>query len=112
MSRGFFDNFMRERKPNGRFLIVRNGCPYCSKVKKILPKINMRLPFNKRIRIVNNTNTELFGIKSNFIQNKIRDENFTGYPIIYYEGSMILGAEESKYMYYRLLKLVEEYLIY
>ncbi len=91
---------------NSRFTIVEEGCPACLILKRIIPDINANLPIDKRIRIIDNTSFEIHGIKSDLIQDKLKDEDFDRYPLTYIDGALIIGAEEEKFMRHRLKKLV------
>lgn len=94
-----------------RIAIVKMSCPACLELKKVLPAINMRLPLEKKIRIIDNTSLEVFGIKNDFIQDKLDDENFQAYPIVYIDGAMIIGAVESYLLKIHIEQIVSEDLI-
>lgn len=100
--------FLKVGNPKFRFVITRMGCPACKIVKEVINRLNYRLPISKRVRIIDNTSTELFSIKEDFVQEKLHDEDFEAYPITYIDGNMILGAEEYEFMFYRLSKLLED----
>ena len=83
---------------NRRFAIVELGCMACLELKKILPSINIKLKPDKRIRLINNTSMEAFKIKIDYVQDKLRDKDFTAYPILYIDGALVQGATQSKYL--------------
>ena len=94
--------------PMNRFVIVEDGCPACLELEKILPSINMRLKPGRKIREINNTSLEAFNIKIDFVQDKLKDEDFKAYPILYLDGALVLGATKSKYLKIQIENILSE----
>ena len=75
-----------------RFLIVRNDCKACLEYIRIIPRINLRLPLDKQIRIINDWQREAFRIKSNLIGKRFKEEDFDDYPLLYLSGVLVKGS--------------------
>lgn len=78
---------------NMRFVLARMHCPHCKNAKRVINIINRYLPYEKRIRIVENHEWEDF--KSNvhpFINEMIEDERFDGYPFIWIDYKIVEPA--------------------
>lgn len=73
---------------NGRFLFIKDGCHLCMKWKEFVERVNMELPIEKKIRIINCTVYETLGIVDNeFI--KVFDSYFENYPTLFLEGNKL-----------------------
>jgi len=89
-----------------RVLVTRRGCEACLEYLRFLPAMNLRLPLEKQIRIIDNFEWEEFYIKRHLIQDKFDRGDFDDYPILYLDGALIrkaLWAEQLK-------KFLEKYL--
>ena len=82
-----------------RFLLVEKGCPGCLEYLRVVPKINLRLPINKQIKIIDCFEWEQFGLKSHPIMDKFESKDFNSYPLLYLDGILVTGvlwAEQLK----------------
>lgn len=75
-----------------RFLLTEAGCPFCRDATSVITRINLRLPADKRINIIDCTNWEQFGIMDKPIMKKLEKEGFNYYPFLYLEGQIIEPA--------------------
>jgi len=75
-----------------RVLLVRNGCKACLEFIRIIPRINLLLPLDKQIRIINMWEREAFGLKRDLIGDRFEEEDFADYPILFLDGILISGA--------------------
>ena len=78
-----------------RFLFVKRGCKACLEFKRIIPRINMLLPIELRIRILENWEYEVFGVKIHLIQERLTSEEFTDYPLLYLDGIIYTGGQAA-----------------
>lgn len=72
-----------------RFVIVKARCPICRQMVKVINMINLRLPIEKRIRIVDYHDWEEFGLDNNPLFSKIEEElpdKEYPYPFLYIDG--------------------------
>lgn len=69
-----------------RLLIVESGCPHCPEVLRFINKVNLKLPFDKRIEVIDTVN-EPYGINLFPILKKIKYE---GVPHLIF-GKIING---------------------
>ena len=76
---------------NGRYLFIREGCPYCSIYKDFIRLLNSQLPVNKMVNVIDCTSTDRFGILDNKVI-ELFAPYITGYPVIFLEGRKIEGA--------------------
>ncbi|MHA1329739.1 MAG: hypothetical protein ACTSR2_01555 [Candidatus Hodarchaeales archaeon] len=73
-----------------RFLLVRRGCPVCRSFIKVISKINLRLPIEKRIRIIDCYEWEEFGVKNIPLMDKLEQEGLSeGFPFFYIDGIIV-----------------------
>ena len=82
-----------------RILLVEQGCPGCLEYLRVLPKINLRLPIEKRIKIIDCFEREQFGLKSHPIMDKFEEEDFRDYPLLLLDNILVTGviwAEQLK----------------
>ena len=75
----------------GRFLFIKSDCPYCSLYKKFIFKLNNELKPEKRIRIIDCTRYDLYGVCDNPII-KIFERHLESYPTLFIDGSKKVGA--------------------
>ena len=73
-------------------MFVKSRCPHCRHTLMPVTKINMNLPMNKRIDIIDSMYWENFGINVHPIMNKLK---FDGYPTIFAEGFKISHSLSS-----------------
>jgi len=76
-----------------RYIIVRRGCPFCLMAIKAVLFVNRYLPYEKRIQIFDNFQWEELKFLSHpFIEERVDQETFDGYPYIYIDGGVIEPA--------------------
>jgi len=78
-----------------RFLFVKRGCKACLEFKRVIPRLNLLLPINLQIRILENWEYEVFGVKTHLIQERLTPEEFTDYPLLYMDGIIYTGGQAS-----------------
>lgn len=69
-----------------RYIIVKRGCIHCRRALSVINRLNLKLPFDKRIKIRDNYEWEEFRMKSLPITQKFSDSDFEGYPLIFLDG--------------------------
>lgn len=90
-----------------RVLIVRRRCPYCRMMKKVVCRINQRLPIDKRIEIIDAWEYEEFGLECLPILKKLEKDGLSeGFPFLYISGIVIEPSPTSE----QLKILLEKYL--
>ncbi|MBU0959422.1 MAG: hypothetical protein KKB31_05750 [Nanoarchaeota archaeon] len=73
-----------------RFLLVRKGCPHCRKVMKVVNRINPKLPFDRKIKIIDCFEYEEFGLKNIPLMNVFGSIGLNeGYPFFYLDGIVV-----------------------
>lgn len=113
-------NLLIEKENNlkvARFLLVRMGCSRCREFQKALKQINLRLPVNKRIQIIDCMHWENHGVKLELIMDKFSDKEFSGYPLCFLtkegiEQGIILEPDDSEILKIYLNKFLEDEFIY
>jgi len=90
-----------------RFLVVRKGCPFCRQMLKVISKINLKLPLDKRIQIIDAWEWEQFGLDNQMILKKMNKIGLDdGFPFLYMEGVIIEPSPTTE----QLRILLETYL--
>lgn len=93
---------------NSRFLLVRLGCPFCRQMIKVISKLNLKLPLDKRIRIIDCFEWENFGLRSIPLMDKLEKDGLNmGFPFLFIDGIVIEPAPTSQ----QLKLLLERFLI-
>ena len=92
---------------NQRFLIIQRHCQHCHKYISAIRKINLRLPLENQIRIIDRTD-ERFGFNNLSITNFIKWKEF---PFLYIDGYVKIGAIDKEDAYYFLYGLLKDELI-
>lgn len=73
-----------------RLLLTRKGCPYCRQMIKVISKLNLRLPLDKRIRIIGCHEWEEFGLRNIPLMDKLEKDGLSeGYPFLFIGGVVI-----------------------
>lgn len=92
------------------YLMTRRGCPHCRAFIKAIKLINIKLPVEKRIQIVDCFAWENYGIELEPIMRKFSKELKEGYPICYINGILVEPSPPDVLKAY-ISKLLEEDLI-
>ncbi len=90
-----------------RVLLIQRGCNGCLEYLKILPQINLRLPLDKKIKVIDCFEWEDFKIKTHPIMDKFKKQDFKDYPMLYLDKILITGvawAEQLKHFLEKYLK--------
>ena len=90
-----------------RLLLVEQGCHGCLEYLRVVPKINLRLPIGKQIKIIDCFEWEQFGLKSHPIMDKFGDD-FKDYPLLYLDGILVTGVLWAEQLKIFLEKYLEE----
>lgn len=72
---------------------IKSRCPHCKLVLNPVNKINMNLPINKRINMIDSIYWENFGINVSPIMSKLK---FDGYPTLFLSGTKVNHPLTSK----------------
>lgn len=72
-----------------RFLLTKRGCSHCRDTVRVVNRLNLRLPIDRRITIMDLWEYEEFGLKSNPLIAKFSKEGFDSYPFFYVDGIII-----------------------
>lgn len=76
-----------------RFLITRQGCPYCAKWTGIISRINTKLEPSRMIHLIDATLFYKFGIPDHPILERFGKQiEDTGFPYLYIDGILRSGA--------------------
>ena len=97
---------------NTRLLLIRKGCRGCREYLRVLPKINLRLPIDKKIKIIDCFEWDEFGMKSHPIMDSFKREDFTDYPLLYLNGILITGVLFAEQLRIFLEQYLKEDFIY
>lgn len=85
-----------------RILFFIQGCSYCRRILEIIPRINARLPIHKRIKLIDCTYYQRYGILTDPLI-ALYAKNFTGYPTLFIGPTKTEGfhskIESEIYMY-------------
>lgn len=80
---------------NSRILFVIDGCEHCAKWKSVVDRINIEVPVNKRIRVIDCTSYNLLGITNNPLI-RLFDQYLSGYPSLFYNKAHLEGANSKE----------------
>lgn len=79
-----------------RCLFVIESCPRCQLWKYFIESLNMELPINKRIRVINSTNLNSLGVWDYGVL-RIFDSYMKGnYPFLFLDGMLFTGANSKE----------------
>ncbi|HEY0090073.1 MAG TPA: hypothetical protein VGB37_14600 [Candidatus Lokiarchaeia archaeon] len=101
-----------------RFLLVKFGCPYCRNFQKSIQLINLRLPIDKRIKVVDCMYWERYGVQLEPIMKKFEKDGLNeGYPLCFLtkdgiENGITLEPSSPEMLKAYLNKFLEEEFIY
>jgi len=72
-----------------RLIAIRRGCEMCREWIGIVNRINMRLPRQKRIEIIDNYLWEELRISLYPILDRFDESLFNSYPLVYLDGRIV-----------------------
>lgn len=76
-----------------RFIVIRQGCPFCLMAIKAVLLLNRYLPDDSKISIIDNYEREEFGFVAHpFVESMLDSETFEGYPYLYIDGTVVEPA--------------------
>ena len=79
-----------------RFLLVKSGCSFCREFVKIVTWINLKLPIDKQIKIMDNIMFEDFGLIQYPIMNKIfKTVGEISYPFLYIDAIVVEPCQKE-----------------
>jgi len=94
-----------------RFIVVRQGCPFCLMAIKAVLFLNRYLPDDSKISIIDNYEREEFGFISHpFVELMLDSETFDGYPYLYIDGCVIEPAP-SELLIISIAKIISDDLL-
>ena len=68
----------------------RRGCIYCLQMVKVINKVNLRLSIEKKIRIIDCSDSHEFGLNNIPLMKKLHNDGFKdGYPFLFIDGLVI-----------------------
>lgn len=79
-----------------RFLLYRSGCKICLEYLKFIDLFNMRLPLDKRVKIIDAFEWENFQVVPNKVMEKFDPKSFNAYPYMYLDGIEFLGGTNAE----------------
>lgn len=94
-----------------RFLLTRRGCPHCNNAIKVINKINMCLPLDKQIKIIDCYLWEEFGLRNIHLLEIVDKMEFDGYPFLFVDGVKIEPCPTHEQLKRLLLKRFNKELI-
>lgn len=78
-----------------RLLAVIQNCSLCAKYKTFIERMNLELPMEKRIRVINSTNLNSLGVFDYGVL-RVFDKFMKGsYPFLFLDGMLFNGANSS-----------------
>lgn len=88
-------------------IMVRRNCPNCREWLRAVNKINLKLPLNKQIKVIDCWEQEELGINDTGLMKKFDREGFgeEGYPFVYLDGMIVEPASSIQ-----LEKFLESFL--
>jgi len=93
-------------------LFVKEDCPYCKIAKKAVNQINTLLPIHKQIKIIDFTDSYLYGNIQDLLLEKF-EKYFDGFPTLFIQGSKKVGANSVlEYIAWLKVKFLNDLLIY
>src|SRR3990167_4996689 len=96
---------------NQRVLFIIQGCHHCRKIMEFIERINMKLPIDKRIKLVDCTLSQNYGIIDNPLI-EVYAKHFDGFPSLFIGSLKIVGANSRIEIESYLTALLEEEFIY
>lgn len=91
-----------------RFLLTRRGCSHCLNAKRVVSKLNLRLPIDKRIKIVDCFEWEEFGLRNVPIMEIFEKMGLNqGYPFLYVDGCVVEPAPTPEVLKTFLTKFLQ-----
>lgn len=96
-----------------RFILVKRSCHFCNDALKAINKINLRLPIDKKIKIVECMDWEEFGLQNIPLLEEFEKMGFMrGYPTLYIEGSIIDPSPTPEQLFVLLKEFLKDDLLF
>lgn len=89
-----------------RVLFILNSCSHCREYAKFIETLNMKLPMDKKIKVVNVTNYYDFGIIDDPLIMVFKKYLEGGFPVLFFDSMRLDGSrnvEELKRFMYTLV---------
>lgn len=87
---------IKEFMIKARILFVIDGCSRCQKWKEFIEALNLEVPIEKRVKVINATNYNSLGI-IDYPVIKLFDKYMEGnYPFLFFEGVLLNGANSRE----------------
>ena len=93
-------------------LIYRTGCEHCLEYLRILDKVNVQLPLDKKIRPIDSFEFENFNIPIDPVAEKLVQEGFDAYPFLFLGGVPFQGGSNAEQLLKMLLRFFKDDLLY
>jgi len=100
-------NPTREILLKSRILFTMDGCSHCRHYMRFIQTINAKLPYNKRIAVINCSNYHDYGIVEDQ-RIKIFIEHYKGsYPSLFIDGTLVSGSNSREELYAWLMSRLD-----
>ncbi len=92
-----------------RILMTRRGCAFCRDAIRVVNKLNLHFPIEKKIRIIDCWEYEEFGLNNIPLINKLHKDGLKeGFPFLYIDGIIIEPAPTPKQLKILLTSFLQE----
>lgn len=89
---------------------ILDGCPRCAIICSFIERINIRLPINERIKIINCTYYQRTGIPDHPLI-LLYNKSFDGFPTLFIKGRKISGSNTNFESEVQIKTLLQDYFI-
>ncbi|HJX49871.1 MAG TPA: hypothetical protein VJ438_00230, partial [Candidatus Nanoarchaeia archaeon] len=83
---------IRKMFMKARILFVLDNCHFCARWKEFIERINIELPIEKRIKVIDMTIYERLGVSTNPLIKLFYKYIPDKYPSLFFEGVILTGA--------------------
>jgi len=96
-----------------RLLLTRKGCPFCRQMVSVINKLNLDLPLDKRIKIIDAWEWEEFGVDNLPILKKLNKDGLAeGFPFLIIDGVIIEPAPGKEQLNILLKTFLKDDILY
>lgn len=76
-------------------VFIKNGCDRCRVLCQFIHRLNIKLPINRRIRIINCSYSQQYGIIDDPLIS-LFDKSFDSFPTLFIEGVKVVGVNSRE----------------
>jgi hypothetical protein len=91
-----------------RFLLSKRGCPFCNDSVRVINRMNLKLPIDKQIRILDCADWEEFGVMNIPLIKTFSRMGFDSYPFLYIDGIVFEPSPTPEQLNILLSKMLGE----